>query len=153
MQQLALEMYPAGSAYPSVTGGLLSRIRKLTVEEIRHFHAATYKPWNVCLHIDGSIPVHQLMRILNNRVDPMILANSSNKGNFYIPDNWKRPFLETPSAPGPVITQNVRKVIPYMDKDETVGEVMVGWQGAKTSDHLTETVSPLLEKAAGVSNG
>jgi Zn-dependent M16 (insulinase) family peptidase len=139
MRQLQLEMYPEGSAYRSETGGMLESLRKLTVEEIREFHRDAYKPWNVCLHVDGSIPTDQLMRILNDTVDPMIIANTT--GDFVIPPTWKRPFLETASAPGPVIERNVRKVVPFMDKDETAGEVVVAWKGTKTGDHLGEMVS------------
>jgi Zn-dependent M16 (insulinase) family peptidase len=143
MRQLQLEMYPEDSAYRSETGGMLDALRKLTVEEIREFHRDAYKPWNVCLHVDGSIPADQLMKILNYTVDPMILANTKSKGDSVVPATWNRPFLETPSASGPVIEKNVRKVVPFMDKDETVGEVVMAWKGTKTGDHLEEIVSPL----------
>lgn len=142
MRQLQLEMYPQGSAYRSETGGMLGALRKLTIEEIREFHAHAYKPWNICLHVDGSIPTDQLMRILNHTMDPMILANTTIKADSVIPATWRRPFLETPSAAGPVIERNMIKVVPFMDKDDTVGEVVVAWKGTKTGDHLGETVSP-----------
>lgn len=140
MRQLQLEMYPSNSAYRSETGGMLDALRKLTVEEIRNFHSDAYKPWNICLHVDGSIPIDELMRILNNTVDPMILANTKMDASV-VPATWKRPFLETPSAAGPVIEKDVRKVVPFMDQDETVGEVVIAWKGTKTGDHLDEMVS------------
>jgi Zn-dependent M16 (insulinase) family peptidase len=140
MRQLQLEMYPSNSAYRSETGGMLDALRKLTVEEIRAFHADAYKPWNVCLHVDGSIPTDELMRILNNTVDPMILANTQMDASV-VPPSWKRPFLQTPSRAGPVIERDVRKVVPFMDKDETVGEVVLAWKGTKMGDHLEEMVS------------
>ncbi|KAJ9111193.1 hypothetical protein QFC20_002687 [Naganishia adeliensis] len=143
MRQLQLEMYPSNSAYRSETGGMLDALRKLTVEEIRNFHSDAYKPWNICLHVDGSIPIDELMRILNNTVDPMILANTKMDASV-VPATWKRPFLETPSAAGPVIEKDVRKVVPFMDKDETVGEVVIAWKGTKTGDHLDEMALDVL---------
>jgi Zn-dependent M16 (insulinase) family peptidase len=143
MRQLQLELYPPESAYRSETGGMLDALRKLTVDEIRQFHSDAYKPWNVCLHVDGSIPIDHLMRILNDTVDPMILANTQIEENKIFPASWKRPFLETPSAVGPVIEQDVRKVVDFMDKDETVGEVVIAWKGTKSGDHLNEMVCRL----------
>ncbi|KAJ9101136.1 hypothetical protein QFC21_003354 [Naganishia friedmannii] len=144
MRQLQLELYPPESAYRSETGGMLDALRKLTVEEIRQFHSDAYKPWNVCLHVDGSIPIDHLMRILNDTVDPMILANTQIKENKIFPASWKRPFLETPSAVGPVIEKDVRKVVDFMDKDETVGEVVIAWKGIKSGDHLNEMALDVL---------
>ncbi|KAJ9110677.1 hypothetical protein QFC19_001506 [Naganishia cerealis] len=138
MRELQLQLYPVSSAYRSETGGMLDALRKLTVEEIRQFHSDAYKPWNVCLHVDGSIPIDHLMRILNETVDPMILANTKIEGNTIFPATWKRPFLETPSAVGPVVEKDVRKVVDFMDKDETVGEVVIAWKGTKFGDHLEE---------------
>ncbi len=48
--------------------------------------------------------------------------------------------METPSAPGPVIQKNVVEVVPFMEKDESVGEVTIGWRGPKNGAFLEELV-------------
>lgn len=133
--KLQKELYPEGSAYRSETGGMLSALRKLTVEEIREFHAKSYRPYNVCLIVDGSIPLDRLMRVLNEKVDPLILSRAG-EDRISIPADWKRPFLETASAGGPVIEQDKQIVVEFMDKDESMGEMYLAWRGSKTGDHL-----------------
>lgn len=43
-RELNRELNPPGSAYRSVTGGLVNEIRKLDIQRIREFHVKYYKP-------------------------------------------------------------------------------------------------------------
>ncbi len=94
----------------------------------------------ICLHIDGSIPVKELLDILNTKVDPLILAHQAENAPIP-PPGWKRPFLETGSKGGPIIKADAVEVVPFMEKDESVGEVVIGWRGPKDGDFREELVS------------
>jgi hypothetical protein len=92
------------------------------------------------LHLDGSIPLPTLLDILNNKVDPLILSHQPPLPSIP-PPNFQRPFLESTSAPGPVVEKDVREVVPFMEKDESVGEVYIGWRGPQSGDFMTELVT------------
>lgn len=96
----------------------------------------------ICLHLDGSIPLRKLLNILNNEIDPLILAHQPTIPSIP-PPGFKRPFLETPSGPGPVVKKDVVEVVPFMEKDESVGEVTIGWRGPKSGAFLEELVGRL----------
>ncbi len=107
---------------------------------VREYHGRTYLPNNVCLHIDGSIPLPKLLDILNNKIDPLILSRSNGKPTAN-PAGWKRPFLETTSKDGPVIKKSSKEVVEFMDKDESAGEMQIVWRGPQTGDGFEEAVS------------
>lgn len=136
-RELQLAIYPKDSGYRSETGGMQAALRQLTVEQIREYHRAMYRPDNICLSIDGSIPRDRLFDILNNQIDPLILAHKPTP-------RPRRPFLESPSSVGPVIPKNENKTVEFMDKDESVGELAIGWRGVKTGDHMTEAALDIL---------
>ncbi|KAK4688517.1 presequence protease, partial [Tremellales sp. Uapishka_1] len=156
--RMALEMqrmlYPMSSAYRSETGGLLQKLRVLTVEQIREYHAKYYVPHNVshlsrsllivqlCLHMDGSIPLPELFDILNSKVDPMILARQQASGG--IPAGWKRPFVETSTADPISLTTSETQVIEFMEKDESIGEVNIVFLGPPPTDYLENTALDIL---------
>jgi Zn-dependent M16 (insulinase) family peptidase len=138
-RNLNREINPPGSAYRSVTGGLVSELRKLDIQSIREFHSKYYKPWNICLHLDGNIPVLKLLKVLNDVVDPMIMANSPTL--CYPPSEWIRPFVETVSAAGHVIEQDRKHIFRFMDDNESAGEAIMGWKGPAIGNHLEKLVS------------
>ncbi|KIO20924.1 hypothetical protein M407DRAFT_10649 [Tulasnella calospora MUT 4182] len=88
---MALKMqrafYPDGSAYRSETGGLMERLRVLTVEKIREYHGEYYVPHNLCLVVVGRMPTSTLLDVLQSQVEPDILKH----GQDGPPAGWKRP--------------------------------------------------------------
>jgi len=105
----------------------------------------------VCLLVDGSIPVDKLMRVLNDEVDPLILSRAG-KDCIEVPADWKRPFLETASSQGPKIDRERQEIVEFMDKDESMGEMYLAWRGNSTGDHLQEMVSHLCLKGISFTN-
>lgn len=105
----------------------------------------------VCLLVDGSIPVHKLMRVLNDEVDPLILSRAG-QDRIEVPADWKRPFLETASSQGPKIDRERQEVVEFMDKDESMGEMYLAWRGNSTGDHLQEMVSCIRSQGISFSN-
>jgi hypothetical protein len=83
------------------------------------------------------------MNILNEQVDPMILSRAGTD-KVEIPVDWKRPFLETSSSEGPMISETKQEVVEFMDKDESMGEMYIAWRGSAAGDHLTEMVGKVL---------
>lgn len=146
-RNLFREIYPLESAYRSVTGGLVSDLRKLHIQSIRDYHPKYYKPWNICLHLDGNIQFRGLLKVLNQVVDPMITANSPSGVCPYPPLEWTRPFVETISAVGPVIEEDKKRIIRFLENDESAGEAIMAWKGSRTGDRLQKLVSQALEVA------
>ena len=83
--------------------------------------------------IDGTVPLDQLFEVLNKQVDPLILAH----GDPSQPSNWKRPFLETPTANPVSISTSVTENFDFMEEDETMGEIGVIWLGPSPTDFRT----------------
>ncbi|KAJ9101074.1 hypothetical protein QFC21_003292 [Naganishia friedmannii] len=138
------ETNPPGSGYRSVTGGLLNDIRQLTIEQIREFHKHNYKPWNLCLHVDGSVPLGQLLQVLNKVVDPMIVKNAGGPSETSPPENWQRPWLEPVPTAGPVIEKESKHTVRFMSDDETVGAAMMVWKGPAIENHMAKTALKIL---------
>ncbi|KAJ9110895.1 hypothetical protein QFC19_001404 [Naganishia cerealis] len=136
--------HPSGSGYGSVTGGLLEDLRQLDVERIRRYHDQYYKPWNLCLHVDGSVPLPQLLEVLNNVVDPMIMAKSGGLTNARPPPEWQRPFVDTISATGPIIDADFKTIVPFMADDESLGEAILKWKGPETGQRMLKTALNVL---------
>ncbi|KAK8858824.1 hypothetical protein IAR55_003054 [Kwoniella newhampshirensis] len=138
-------VYPSTSAYRSETGGLMHKLRVLTAQQIREYHAKYYQPYNLCLVIDGSVPIPELFDILNNQVDPMILEQQkASSAQSILPPDWKRPFVETATAQPFSITETITKVVEFMEEDESVGEVAITYLGAAPADYRTNTALSIL---------
>jgi len=99
IMQLAMQrrLYPESSGYRSETGGLMGALRKLTIEEIRDFHALRYKPWNVTLFVAGRMDSNKLLEVLDTKVEPTFAKHGFHHGPRG-PADYKRPFVETPTA-------------------------------------------------------
>ncbi|KDQ20880.1 hypothetical protein BOTBODRAFT_26896 [Botryobasidium botryosum FD-172 SS1] len=120
--------YPKTSAYRSEVGGMMEALRKLTLEEIRNYHATYYVPHNLCLIIAGSLSTETLLDTVNKEVEPVIAAHGQAKGPR--PGGWRRPFLETPSAETPKIQgEKQTETIEFPEKDESAGKVLLTFVG------------------------
>ncbi|KAG8907247.1 hypothetical protein FRC01_007752 [Tulasnella sp. 417] len=132
--------YPDGSAYRSETGGLMERLRVLTVEKIREYHGEYYVPHNLCLVVVGRMPTSTLLDVLQNQVEPDILKH----GQVGPPAGWKRPFMETPSLTQPQIQKPTTEVIDFPEKDESQGEIAMSFVGPTYNDMITRKALDLL---------
>ncbi|ETW86965.1 Metallo peptidase M16 [Heterobasidion irregulare TC 32-1] len=137
---MALELQrlvnPPDSAYRSETGGLKSALRKLTVEQIRAYHAKYYVPHNLTLIVAGRLPsgTETLLSVIDKQVEPSIIAHGQAKGPS--PEGWKRPFLETPSVRRSPLKETIKKTIEFPSSDESNGELMIGFLGPHMDDFL-----------------
>ncbi|KAG9302935.1 hypothetical protein G9A89_022352 [Geosiphon pyriformis] len=129
-------MYPEGIGYRSETGGLMECIRKLNVDKIRNYHRDYYRPDNLCLVITGKVPHDKLLATLGP-LDERIAS----KGPL---SSYKRPWVE--SSPVPPITKSIEQVVEFPDEDESIGQIMISWQGPKVNEHLDLMALEILHK-------
>ncbi|OCF37287.1 cytoplasmic protein [Kwoniella heveanensis BCC8398] len=145
---MALEMqrtlYPPTSAYRSETGGLMHKLRVLTAQQIRVYHSKYYQPYNLCLVIDGAVPIPELFDVLNNQVDPLILEQRQNAPIIRPPEDWQRPFVESTTASRLSIPESTTKVVEFMEEDESVGEIAIVYLGPAPTDYFTNTALKIL---------
>jgi Zn-dependent M16 (insulinase) family peptidase len=96
--------------------------------------------------IDGSVPLPELFDILNNQVDPLILAQQAKKATdtYSPPQDWLRPFVETSTAEPLDIKESQTKVVEFMEEDESMGEVTINWLGAPPTNYRTNSALKLL---------
>ncbi|WWC71010.1 uncharacterized protein I206_104963 [Kwoniella pini CBS 10737] len=144
-------LYPPSSAYRSETGGLLHKLRVLTAQQIRDYHGKYYQPYNLCLVIDGAVPIPELFEILNNKVDPLILEQRKDQTVVIPPADWQRPFVETTTSHKLGIPESVTKVVEFMEEDESVGEVSLTYLGPSPVDYFTNTALKILSNYLSVS--
>nr|XP_019045357.1 cytoplasmic protein [Kwoniella bestiolae CBS 10118]OCF24287.1 cytoplasmic protein [Kwoniella bestiolae CBS 10118] len=137
-------LYPPTSAYRSETGGLLHKLRVLTAQQIRDYHGKYYQPYNLCLVIDGAVPIPELFKVLNEQVDPLIIEQRQNQPTITPPEDWQRPFVETTTSHRLSIPESVTKVVEFMEEDESVGEVILTYLGPSPTDYFTNTALKLL---------
>lgn len=137
--QFQRNLYPASSAYCSETGGLMEALRVLTIEEIREYHRKYYTPYNTAVVICGPLDCAQMLDSLQTTEDGLV------KHGIKAPADWKRPFLETPSAQVPTLAEKRKQlVVEFPEKDESVGEVIVAWIGPRVDDwEVQEAISVL----------
>lgn len=135
---------PGGSAYRSETGGLMAALRKLTVEQIRDYHSKYYVPHNLSLVVAGKLAggTESVLRVVQDQVEPSIVAHGQNKG--IKPTGWKRPFLETPSAPRPPFEKTIKDTIEFPEKDESVGELAINFLGPAPDEYLDRKALDIL---------
>lgn len=156
-------LYPPTSAYRSETGGLMSALRVLSIDDIRDYHHKYYTPHNMALVVCGPLDRIALLDSLSpieKRLEEAGLAHGAAG-----PPGWKRPFMETASKVPPTIdgSQDLpgldpadpdakreklrrRAFIDFPEKDESVGEVAITWVGPDYSDfETTEALSVLSE--------
>lgn len=122
-------LYPAKSGYSSETGGLMSELRHLTNDQIRQFHKSMYRPDNLCVVITGSVEEAELLEIMA-KFDSELDSLPS------VPH--PRPFVD--SAPVEILKESIVKRVEFPDKDESMGEIVIGWVGPE-SDKTLENVA------------
>lgn len=101
----------------------------------------------LCLLIDGAIPLNELFKVLNNQVDPLILAQKPSLGTstpWSPPNDWTRPFVESSTSKPLSIAKSETKIVEFMEDDESVGEVWISWLGPPPMDYQTNIALKLL---------
>lgn len=116
------------SGYRSETGGILAEVTKLTVDEIRKYHASYYVPHNFVLVITGRVTQSDLMSTLDG-VDRNIEAHGPLDKT-----QWKRPWVE--SDPKIKLTKSHTEVLDFPEEDESMGEISINWPGPSCTNHL-----------------
>ena len=158
MQRL---MNPPGSAYRSETGGLMEALRVLTVEQsvfvhspyssysnrsapVRDYHHTYYVPHNLTLIVTGKLAsgTASLLDVVQNEVEPSIVEHGQNKGPK--PEGWKRPFIETASADRQPIRTTLKETVEFPEKDESVGELQLGFLGPPPTAFLERKAIDIL---------
>lgn len=72
-RELLRQLYPGKCGYKSETGGMLAPIRALGAHTVRDYHAAYYRPENLCLIVVGKVPTQDLLDTIN-AVEENVLA-------------------------------------------------------------------------------
>lgn len=83
-----------------------------------------------------------LLKVVQEQVEPSLVKHGQNQGPR--PKGWKRPFIETPSAEREPLTETITDVVEFPEKDESVGEVQISWQGPPTGSFLEEKAIDML---------
>ncbi|KAG1456615.1 hypothetical protein G6F56_006789 [Rhizopus delemar] len=125
MKQL---MYPETCGYRSVTGGLMERLRELSSDQIREYHQSYYRPDNLCLVITGKVDKDELMKTLEV-VEESILKKGP------LPE-MKRPWISTGDFPN--LEKNLEETVLFADEDESMGTLLIAWNGPKSSDYFAQ---------------
>ncbi|KZT72760.1 hypothetical protein DAEQUDRAFT_663389 [Daedalea quercina L-15889] len=142
--QLQRLLNPPGSAYRSETGGLMKALRDLTVEQIREYHHKYYVPHNLSLIVSGKLAsgTQSLLKVVQEKVEPSIIQHGQNQG--LKPAGWKRPFMETPSANRAPLKETKMTTVEFPEKDESVGEVYIGYMGPSPNEFLERKALDIL---------
>ncbi|KAH8918957.1 hypothetical protein BT69DRAFT_1285256 [Atractiella rhizophila] len=140
-------IYPEGSGYRSETGGLMEKLRVLDCQQIRDYHSHTYVPHNVLLLVVGSVNPQELLETLQRTVEISAEGHGQAHGPTG-PSEWKRPWVETPSAyrePRKLVEKiDVIEFPDEEDDEEGMGEVVITWLGPLTRDFLSHKALDIL---------
>ncbi|KAI8973781.1 Metalloenzyme, LuxS/M16 peptidase-like protein [Mycotypha africana] len=121
-------MFPENCGYRSETGGLMERLRELSVDRIRNYHKSYYRPDNLCLIITGKVDKDELLQTLEP-VEESILK----KGPLA---EMQRPWIETGDFPN--LQKNIEETVLFADEDESMGTILIAWNGPKYDEFLTQ---------------
>ena len=111
---------------------------------VREYHHTYYVPHNLTLIVTGKLAsgTTSLLDVVQNQIEPSIAAHGQNKGPK--PAGWKRPFLETTSALRHPIKETIKETVEFPEKDESVGEVQIGYLGPSPTDFLERKALDIL---------
>lgn len=133
-------MYPEKCGYRSETGGLMERLRELSVgkskghllqthstrlivpkkkKKVRDYHKSYYRPDNLCLIITGNVDKGELLTVLEH-IDESILR----KGPL---SKMQRPWVSTGDFPN--LKKSIEETVIFADEDESMGTVLLAWNG------------------------
>lgn len=125
-------LYKKHSGYASNTGGLMSALRNLSVQEIRDYHSKMYRPSNLCVIVTGDVEPTDLIKVL----EPFDSQQSFS--------TMPRPFLDSPIQDSPLESSKIGK-IEFPEQDEAFGEALQCWVGPPASDIVENTAIQVLK--------
>ena len=107
---------------------------------VREYHHKYYVPHNLSLIVSGKLAsgTHSLLKVVQEKVEPSIIQHGQNLGPK--PAGWKRPFVETPSANRGPLKETQKKVIEFPEKDESLGEIYMGFMGPPPNKFIERKV-------------
>ncbi|KAI9473757.1 MAG: Metalloenzyme, LuxS/M16 peptidase-like protein [Benjaminiella poitrasii] len=121
-------MYPKTCGYRSETGGLMERLRELSVEKIRNYHQSYYRPDNLCLIITGKVDKNELLKALEPVEESII-----EKGPL---PEMQRPWINTGNFPN--LEKNIEETVLFADEDESMGTILFAWNGPMSNEFLKQ---------------
>jgi len=100
-------LYPdEDCGYKSETGGKMSNLRSLRVDQVRRYHSEYYRPSNLFLLVTGSMPLEELLEVVGKVDQEYEEAQQAKKATGPGADKrpWSRPVAPMPQPPkwGPV---------------------------------------------------
>jgi Zn-dependent M16 (insulinase) family peptidase len=130
----------APSLFSKVSFPLHLNAHSLTTPAVRDYHGTYYVPHNLTLIVAGKLSdgSNSLLSVVQEKVEPSIIAHGQDKGPR--PPGWRRPFVETESANRVSIRETVKEVVEFPEKDESSGEIMIGFMGTSPDDLLESQV-------------
>ncbi|KAG0191477.1 hypothetical protein DFQ28_011725 [Apophysomyces sp. BC1034] len=149
-------VYPSNCGYRSETGGLMECLRNLSVDrsefsrlffvqvtnyasafltKVRSYHKAYYRPDNLCLIITGKVDHQGLMEALGP-----IEQNIISKGPL---PEMQRPWIDTGDFPN--MDKNTEETVLFPDEDESMGTVLIVWNGPMCHEYLQLKALEVLE--------
>lgn len=117
--------------YIHVISGLLW-LMSTHLSSVNEYHKTYYHPHNLQLIVTGKVDPTALLNALNDDVEPSLIKH----GQDHIPGGWKRPFLETASKGGAVLTESKTVEVKFPAKHESIGEVQISWVGPKFNTNV-----------------
>ncbi|KAI8972685.1 Metalloenzyme, LuxS/M16 peptidase-like protein [Pilobolus umbonatus] len=120
-------LYPENCGYRYDTGGLMERLRELSVDKIRNYHKSYYRPDNLCLIITGKVDQQDLFNALAPVEESII-----KKGPL---PPLQRPWVSTGDYPD--LEKNIEETVLFADEDESMGSIHFAWNGPYSHEYLT----------------
>ncbi|XP_050540397.1 uncharacterized protein C05D11.1-like [Daktulosphaira vitifoliae] len=117
-QSLLKKIYPGKCGYKSVHGGIMKNLREsTTIEKIRKYHQAYYRPENLLLLVTGKIDHFSFF----NSLEPVIqkILSKGSRGEYIKP--WQNPVDP--------LTESSNYVELFPCDKETNGYINIGWRG------------------------
>lgn len=107
---------------------------------VRDYHHKYYVPHNLSLIVAGKLAsgTTSLLNVVQTQVEPSLVAHEQKHGPR--PQGWKRPFLETASARRGPIKETVKDTVEFPEKDESQGDVHIGFMGPPPNAFLERKV-------------
>ncbi|ONH69973.1 Presequence protease 1, chloroplastic/mitochondrial [Cyberlindnera fabianii] len=133
MTTLQRQMFSEKCGYSSETGGLMKNLRLLSNDTIRDFHKTSYSPSNLCVIVSGSVDESEFLKVME-AFDSELPPLSS---------DHKRPFVES-DHPIVRLEKDTYKEIEFSEKDESYGEIAVGWIGPRHDNYEEDLAITLL---------
>lgn len=122
-------LYPKESGFRYETGGTTAALRVLTTQRIREFHKEMYQPNNLCIIVIGEVDHSNLLKILDEFEESIL-------GDFPA-IKTRRPWVDSP--PVPPLTKSAVDTVDFPEKDESMGEISIGWLGPACTDPIAST--------------